>query len=175
MMTTQPKDKKYLRQAIEAKQDPIRLVNRGAIDRSEAMDAIREVDEEDIEFVEPINENTLQNGEAEMLFEYLLGATVNDFLTDFYRGRGLTKVGGFRWSMRQAFDVGAFVVLPYADGTRTRNGNDENMQLAINKRLRALLGFDLMVRLQDAGRNASVSNLEALQIGVRACMDRLAL
>jgi hypothetical protein len=166
---------KYLNKVKDHKQEPLHLVSKGVIPPAEAVEALEEFDNASDRGAEiEINEYNLPDPEAEILFLYLLGDKLNRELTALYKGRSLPKLTGFRRSLHEVFENGGFVV----DGDKDlpqRTGNDDNHQHPINRRIRALCGYDAYVRIQDASRPAKLTNVAGLRVGLQAALDRWAL
>lgn len=123
--------------------------------------------------VELLNEYNIQSKEADMIFEYLLSTKANKYLDVLYHGRGVGKLTGFRQSLRQCLDLGGYVINSNPRSPRT--GNDEIISHPMNRRIRALCGYDNTDRIIDLARNARITNADALKQLVDSAIERMTL
>lgn len=126
--------------------------------------------------IEPdtFDENNLDDKQSAIMFEYFLNERINKYLDALYQGRGLNKLKGFRESLNTLFEQGGFEP-QWTDKDDKRSANDEIQNTNINRRLRALLGHEAFVRIQDAGRGCKLSNAATLRVGLQSAIDRWAL
>ena len=156
----------------QTRHDPVSALGKGLIKKADALEQI--ADENAVE-TNPVNEHNLQEADSEILFEYLLGDDMNGYLTDLYKGRATNKLGGFRWSLGHAISEGTFVIDSVPKDTPARTGNDESEVHPVNRRIRALCGFDVLTRIRELGRANKINNVSALRLALKAARDRMGL
>lgn len=156
----------------QTRHDPVSALGKGLIKKE---DALAQMADENAQETNPVNEHNLQEADAEILFEYLLGDDMNGYLTDLYHGRSTNKLGGFRWSLQNAINGGTFIIDSVPKGTPARTGNDESEVHPVNRRIRALCGFDVLVRVKELGRSVKINNVSALRLALKAARDRMGL
>lgn len=154
--------------------EPLRSFRQGGIARAKIVEVLKEFDAQpEAEAMLELNEHNLSDEEGEVLAEYLLGKALLDKVALLASGRGVSVLLCVRQGVRLALNIGGFVIDSTAKKT-PRTGNDENVQVAVNRRITALLGAEECQRVKDIAREHKVSNLCALQLGVQAALDRMA-
>ena len=151
--------------------DPMRRIQHEPDKRDEILDAMRTFDQGGAEL--ELDSNNITPEEVALLLEHFLGAELCAELSKVYHGRGgplrpsleHTVYYGF---MNNACDLLGIQGLP----EHKRTGNDEVFNHPVNKRIRALIGFDCYYKLQDHAREVKVCNASAFKAMIHGLVVR---